>query len=66
MSDQWRPISEAPVGQYLRLCVIEGGHVHALVFACRLVDGAWLDRAGKRVKIRPTHWQPWDLLGDGA
>jgi len=65
MSDGWRPISKVPDGEYLRLSVIEDGHVHALVFVCRLVDSAWIDRAGRHVEVRPTHWQPWDSSGDG-
>ena len=38
-SSSWEDISIAPFGRDLELAVIEGGSLHALVFACRRASG---------------------------
>ncbi len=53
----WRPISAAPFGEDLWLCVIESGEVHLLDFACRRTKEGWVHaQTHKPVRIRPTHW----------
>ena len=62
MDDQaiWKAISTAPFGRDIELAVIEGSHVHALVFACRRTPDGWIKaKSGDRVVINPTHWRPW-------
>lgn len=54
----WQPIQSAPFGRYLQLSVIEG-QVHALAFPCRRTERGWVNRAGKTIKIRPSHWRDW-------
>jgi hypothetical protein len=57
----WRPVSCAPFGCDLRLCVIEKTEIHALVFPCRRTDGGWMHAiTGHRVCVDPTHWRRWD------
>lgn len=59
----WFPVhllSDIPTNCDLRLAVIEGGEVHALIFPCRFRDGCWLNAAtGHVVDVFPTHWQRW-------
>lgn len=62
MDDQaiWETISTAPFGRDLELAVIEGGRVHALVFACRRTTEGWIKaKTGDRVVVNPTHWRSW-------
>jgi hypothetical protein len=56
----WQPISTAPFDCDLQLAVISGDGVHALIFPCRQIPGAWV-KAGKRewVEVQPTHWRHW-------
>jgi hypothetical protein len=61
--ESWRPVNLAPFGCDLQLCVIDKGEVHALVFACRRVEGGWMHAlTGHRVSVDPTHWRHWDEL----
>ncbi len=54
-------LSEVPSALDLRLAVINGDGVHALVFPCRRSNGGWVDaRSGRVVEVCPTHWQDWD------
>jgi cytochrome b len=39
----WGDISIAPFGRDLELAVIEGGSLHALVFACRRAHNGWIN-----------------------
>jgi hypothetical protein len=56
----WENISTAPFGRDLALAVIEGGSLHALVFACRRAHDRWINaRTNQRVIVSPTHWRPW-------
>ena len=56
----WQPISTAPFGPDLELAVIEGDHIHALVFACRRVADGWTKVATReRIAVSPTHWRLW-------
>jgi hypothetical protein len=63
MSDEpvWETISTAPYDRDLELAVIEGDHVHPLVFACRRALNGWVRVATQdRVFIDPTHWRLWE------
>jgi hypothetical protein len=54
------PVSIAPSGSDLAVCVIDRRGTHALVFPCRKIGSHWVDvSTQKRVQIRPTHWRPW-------
>ena len=57
----WHPITQqAPQDRDLRLAVIEGGEVHALVFPCRRKGEAWVDTEnGRKIEVYPTHYQEW-------
>jgi hypothetical protein len=56
----WENISTAPFDRDLELAVIEGGSLHALVFACRrTLDGWTKAQTRDRVVVSPTHWRPW-------
>jgi hypothetical protein len=56
----WEDISIAPFGCDLELAVIEGGYLHALVFACRRAHNGWINaQTNQRVIVSPTHWRPW-------
>lgn len=56
----WETISTAPFGQDLELAVIEGNHVHALVFACRRSPAGWVKvPTHERIVVNPTHWRLW-------
>jgi hypothetical protein len=58
--DVWETISTAPYDRDLELAVIEKGHVHPLVFACRRMPTGWIKVASReRVFVSPTHWRPW-------
>lgn len=53
-------MSDVPPDRDLRLAVIEGTEVHALVFPCRRADKSWVNSVtGRTVKIYPTHYQDW-------
>lgn len=60
----WHPIisiTEVPADRDLRLAVLEGGTVHALVFACRREGEKWVDaKTGRQVEVYPSHWDDWD------
>lgn len=57
----WQTISSAPYNRDLELAVVEGGHVHALVFACRRAPNGWIRTATReRIFINPTHWRLWE------
>lgn len=57
----WQPVTQdIPLDRDLRLAVIEGEEVHALVFPCRRKGDAWVEAAtGRRVEVYPTHYQDW-------
>jgi len=56
----WERISTAPYDRDLELAVIEGGRVHALVFACRRTVSGWVKvPTRERISISPTHWRLW-------
>jgi hypothetical protein len=56
----WEKIAAAPYNRDLELAVIEGDHVHPLVFACRRMADGWIKvSTGERIAISPTHWRPW-------
>jgi hypothetical protein len=58
--DKWLPVSIAPTGVDLELCVMGRDGVHALVFPCRRTDAGWVDPATqKRLDIAPKHWRRW-------
>ena len=56
----WETIVTAPYDRDLALAVIEGDHVHPLVFACRRGPNGWIKVATReRIPVSPTHWRPW-------
>ena len=56
----WEKIAIAPYDRDLELAVIEGNHVHALVFACRRTADGWIKVPSReRIAVNPTHWRPW-------
>jgi hypothetical protein len=58
----WHPVAhnQVPKDCDLRLAVIHGREVHALVFPCRKTDAGWVNaRTRRMVEVSPTHWQPW-------
>jgi hypothetical protein len=56
----WETISTAPYDGDLELAVIEGDHVHSLVFACRRLPNGWIKVATReRIFVQPTHWRLW-------
>lgn len=56
----WEKIAIAPYDRDLELAVIEGNHVHALVFACRRIADGWIKVSSReRIAVNPTHWRPW-------
>jgi hypothetical protein len=56
----WERITTAPFNRDLELAVIEGDHVHQLVFACRRTPAGWIKAmTEERVTVSPTHWRPW-------
>jgi hypothetical protein len=56
----WETISTAPFGRDHELAVIEGNHVHPLIFACRRAPDGWTKvQTLERVIVSPTHWRPW-------
>ncbi len=57
---KWLPISTAPSGSDLEVCVIDKRGTHALVFPCRKNATEWVDASTKRrIDIQPTHWRLW-------
>lgn len=57
---QWESISTAPYERDLELAVIEGDHVHSLVFPCRRTMDGWVKASShERVVVSPTHWRTW-------
>ena len=60
-SDRWQAIATAPFDQELELAVMDGGDMHALVFACRRILGGWVNaETQQRIDIHPTHWREWN------
>jgi hypothetical protein len=63
-NNMWHPINslaDIPTGRELRLAVLDGDKVHALVFACRRDGDRWIDAStGRMIEVHPTHWQEWD------
>ena len=60
----WERIETAPIDRDLELAVIEGSHVHPLVFACRRIAGGWAKASTReRIRVDPTHWRPWSTTG---
>lgn len=58
--DKWVPVSIAPSGVALEVCVMDRGSVHALAFPCRRTASGWADATTKRLlDIEPTHWRKW-------
>jgi hypothetical protein len=58
---EWHPIASAPFDCDLRLCVIEGGEVHELVFPCRRTWSGWAHvPTGRLIYLDPTHCRLWD------
>jgi len=56
----WEKIATAPYNRDVELAVIEGNHVHALVFACRRLADGWVKVSSReRIAVNPTHWRPW-------
>jgi hypothetical protein len=57
----WEPIDTAPLDRELELAVMDRDGPHALAFACRRVDGGWINSKSKqRIDVRPTHWREWN------
>jgi hypothetical protein len=53
-------ITDVPTDRDLRLAVLDGETVHALVFPCRRDGMKWVDaKAGRPVEVYPSHWQEW-------
>jgi len=56
----WEAISTAPYGCDLELAVIDGNHVHPLIFPCQRTTGGWVKASNReRVLVSPTHWRLW-------
>lgn len=56
----WEPIASAPYDCELELAVVDGHHVHPLVFACRRTAAGWIKVSSReRVIVSPTHWRLW-------
>ena len=56
----WENISSAPFDRDLELAVVEGGSIHALIFACRRTSDGWIKaQTRERVLVSPTHWRRW-------
>jgi hypothetical protein len=61
LPDKWLPISIAPSGVDLELCVMDSQEIHALVFPCHKSGNTWVDASTKkRIDIEPTHWRTWN------
>jgi hypothetical protein len=61
LPDKWLPISIAPSGVDLELCVMDSLGVHALVFPCHKNGKSWVDASTKkRIDVEPTHWRTWN------
>jgi hypothetical protein len=53
-------LKDVPKDRNLRIGVLEGDTVHALVFPCRLRGQFWVDaKTGRQVEVFPTHWKEW-------
>ena len=60
LPEKWLPVSIAPSGADLEVCVMDGHDIHALVFPVRRSGTDWLDAiTNERVDIEPTHWRKW-------
>jgi hypothetical protein len=61
LPDKWLPVSIAPYGVDLELCVMDFSGIHALVFPCHKSGTGWVDAATKkRIDVEPTHWRIWN------
>ena len=61
LPDKWLPVSIAPPGIDLEVCVIDKQGIHALVFPCRKNGNDWIDASTRKwVDIEPTHWRVWN------
>jgi hypothetical protein len=59
--DKWLPVSIAPSGTDLEVCVIDSHGIHSLVFPCHKNRNEWIDASTKkRIDIQPTHWRNWN------
>jgi hypothetical protein len=59
-SDCWLPVSIAPFGGDLEVCVFDKRDIHALVFPCHRAAMGWIDSTTQqRLDIEPTHWRNW-------
>ena len=59
-TDDWTPITSAPLERDLQLSVVDAGEIHALAFPCRQRASGWINAATQQpVAIEPTHWRPW-------
>ncbi len=61
---KWHPIASAPFERDLELSVIEEDEVHVLVFPCRRTASGWVNQAGERVEVTPSHWRDWADASD--
>ena len=41
------------------LAVVDQDGLHALTFPCRRNEGRWIDKEGRLMETRPTHWREW-------
>jgi hypothetical protein len=58
----WRfiiSIEAIPQDRDLMLAVADQDGLHALTFPCRRNDSSWIDKEGRLVATRPTHWREW-------
>jgi hypothetical protein len=56
----WNAASTAPFDRDIELAVIDREGTHALVFACRRIEGGWARAdTGDRIEVNPTHWRDW-------
>jgi hypothetical protein len=61
LPEKWLPISIAPSGADLEVCVMDKFEIHALVFPVRKNGTDWIDAStNERVDIEPTHWRKWE------
>jgi hypothetical protein len=56
----WQPISTAPFGLDIEVCVFEKGEPVALVFPCHRTHQGWVKAGTQKVlNIAFTHWRRW-------
>ncbi len=61
MPAEWLPVSMAPDGEDLEVCVMDyDGIVLALDYPCHKSGTGWADPSNKKLSdIQPTHWRKW-------